>query len=130
MNINEIMVALINVVWVVTREVLHFPQCIASNGILSYVMWSSKISLMSSTIKFQICTLFGKALRKLYFAENLIEVMVPKIFSQFCPVENNNIYVQQEFHTMYIKINIPDIILILLDHLTYKNIHEIMVCSN
>ncbi len=44
-------------------------------------MRSSEMSLMSGTTKFQICGLFGRVIRKLCFAENLIKIglTVPKI---------------------------------------------------
>ncbi len=56
-------------------------------------MQSSEMSLMSGAIKFKICSLFGKALRKLCFAENLIKngLRVPKIKTIFA-AGNNKIH--------------------------------------
>ncbi len=77
------------------------------------------MSLMSGTIKFWIWGLFVTALNGLCFAEIFIKIwlLIPEM-QKILPVENK---VQKEFHLiwMYLKINIPDIRLIPLDHLTY-----------
>ena len=76
-----------------------------------YVMRSSEMSLMLGAIKFYFCNSFVKALGEFCFAENPIRIglIALKIYTQFCPAENNKI--QKEFHTIigYISKNIPDI---------------------
>ncbi len=67
----------------------------------AYVMRSSEMSLVLGTIKLWICSLFGKATRKLCFAENLIRIglNIPKILQrQFCSAENNKL--QKQFLTI------------------------------
>ena len=73
------------------------------------------MSLTSGTIKFQFCSLFVKALRELY------ALLKTSSESDFCPTDNNKIQKGiSSYNWIYLKINIPDIRLILLGHIFRK----------
>ena len=90
----------------------------------SHYMWcdQAKWVLCRDLSNFSFYSLFGKAIRELCFAENSIKIRlrVPKVIGNFFPGENNKIQKGIAYHNwMYLEIDVPDIWLIPLDHLTY-----------